>query len=188
MCSNHIIDNRPTVDATPSGRLMVTRLEPSKVFKLLADHQSIAPCASHCMSPSLTGPCVSRFAPLPRGLRLEVASTECQAHNSQGAKNNENNVLQRVIDLLGSCIGHGNFPSCTWAGFGCQNRRSLSFPAFLTDHPLLYVRPAIEELDTSFLAGIQKSNDLDVPERHSVEVQQNPGLSAFKLRFQFIQM
>jgi hypothetical protein len=64
MCSNHGIDNRPTVDTTPPGILMVTWPESSKVFKLLADHQSIAPCAPHRMSPSLTGPCVSRFAPL----------------------------------------------------------------------------------------------------------------------------
>ena len=110
MCSNHMIDNRPTVDATPSGRLMVTRPEPSKVFKLLADHQSIAPCASHRMPPSLTGPCVSRFAPLPPGLRLEVASAKCQAHDSQGAKNNENDVLHGVIVVLDSCSVSLEFP------------------------------------------------------------------------------
>src|SRR4029077_5012961 len=57
------------------------------------------------------------------------------------------------------------------------NSRSLSSPALFTNHPLLYVRPAIEELDTSFLTGIQKSNDLDVHERHSVEVQHNPSRS-----------
>ena len=110
MCSNHIIDNRPTVDATPSGRLMVTRLEPSKVFKLLADHQSIAPCASHRMPPSLTRPCVSRFAPVSPGLRLEVASAKCQAHDSQGAKNDEHDVLHGVIVVLRSCGGHWSSP------------------------------------------------------------------------------
>jgi hypothetical protein len=50
------------------------------------DHQSIAPCTSHRMSPSLTGPCVSRFTTLPPGLRLEVTSCKCQAHNSYSTK------------------------------------------------------------------------------------------------------
>jgi len=37
----------------------------------------------------------------------------------------------------------------------------------------------MEELDTAFLAAIQKSNDLDVYEHHSTEVQCNPRPSAF---------
>ena len=62
---------------------------------------------------------------------------------------------------------------------GYQNYTASFFSTFFTDHPLLYVRPAMEELDTVFLAGVQKSNDLDVHERHSVEVQRNPRLSVF---------
>src|SRR6266849_5473768 len=63
MCGNHGIDNRPTVDATPSGILMVTRPESSKIFKLLTHHQSTAECAPHRMPPSLRGPCVWHVAP-----------------------------------------------------------------------------------------------------------------------------
>ena len=43
-------------------------------------------------------------------LGSEEASPKCQAHDGQGAKNNENNVLHRVIDFLNSCICHWNFP------------------------------------------------------------------------------
>jgi hypothetical protein len=32
----------------------------------------------------------------------------------------------------------------------------------------------MEELDTAFLTGVQKSNYLDIHERHTVEVQCNP--------------
>ena len=71
---------------------------------------------------------------------------------------------------------------------GYQNCIASFFSTFFTAHPLLYVWPAMEELDTVFLTVIQKSNDLDVHERHSVEVQRNPRLSAFNLRFQFTQM
>ena len=108
MCSNHGIDNRPTVDATPSGILMVTRPESSKIFKLLTHHQSTTACAPHRMPPSFTGPCVCHFSPFPQGLRLEVASAKCQAHDGQGAKNNENNVLHGVIDFLHCSICHWN--------------------------------------------------------------------------------
>src|ERR1043166_10005122 len=38
MRNNHWIDNCPTVEATPSGKLMVTRPEPFKILKLLT-HQ-----------------------------------------------------------------------------------------------------------------------------------------------------
>ena len=34
--------------------------------------------------------------------------------------------------------------------FGYQDCTTLSFPAFLTDHPLSYVGPAVEELDAAF--------------------------------------
>ena len=46
----------------------------------------------------------------------------------------------------------------------------------------------MEEFDTAFLAGIQKSNRLNVYERHSFEIQRNPRLIAIHLRFQFIEM
>jgi len=46
----------------------------------------------------------------------------------------------------------------------------------------------MEDLDAAFLAAIQKSNDFNVHERHSIEVQRNPRLTAFYLRLQFIQM
>src|SRR6266850_6015818 len=55
MCSNHGIDNCPTVNATPSGILMVTRPESSKIFKLITQNQSITAWAPHRMPPSLTG-------------------------------------------------------------------------------------------------------------------------------------
>jgi hypothetical protein len=116
---------------------------------------------------------------LPQRLRLEVASCKCQAHNSHGTKNNENDVLHGVISFLKSNRWHWNPPFRACVDVGYQNCTALSFPAFFTDHPLLYVRPAMEELDTAFLAGVQKSNYLDVHERHSVEVQRNPPRSAF---------
>src|SRR6478752_5406504 len=71
---------------------------------------------------------------------------------------------------------------------GYLNCIALSFSAFLTAHPLPYVRPAIEDLDTVFFTGVQKSNDLGIHERYSVEVQCNPRPGAFQLRLQFLQM
>ncbi len=71
---------------------------------------------------------------------------------------------------------------------GCLNCIAVSFSAILTAHPLPYVRPAVEELDAAFFTGVQKSNDLDIHERHSVEVQRNPRPSAFQLRLQFLQV
>jgi len=100
---------------------------------------------------------------LPQRLRLEVTSCKHQTHNSYGTKNNENDVLHGVTSFLNRTL----------------ESTLLSVPAFFTDHPLPYVRPAIEELDTVFFTGAQKSNDLDIHERHSVEVQRNPRLSAF---------
>ena len=108
VCSNHGIDNRPTVDATPSGILMVTRPESSMIFKLLTHHQSTTACAPHRMPPSLTGSWVCHFAPFPQGLRLEVATCKCQAHNSHGTKNNENDMLHGVISFLKSNRCHWN--------------------------------------------------------------------------------
>jgi hypothetical protein len=63
--------------------------------------------------------------------------------------------------------------------FGYRNFSALFSSVFFTDHPLLYVRSAMDELDAAFLAAIQKSNYLDVYERHSIEVQRNPRLSPF---------
>jgi hypothetical protein len=40
-----------------------------------------------------------------------------------------------------------------------------SLPFSRTFHSSLSERPEMEKLDTAFLAGIQKSNDLDVYER-----------------------
>ena len=125
---------------------------------------------------------------LSQRLRLEVTGCQHQTHNSDGSKNNENDVLHAVIVFLHSGICHWNSLLLCVGRFGYQSCTALSFPAFLTDHPLPYVRPAIEELDTAFFTGIQKSNDLDIHERHSVEVQCNPRPSSFQLRLQFLQM
>jgi hypothetical protein len=46
----------------------------------------------------------------------------------------------------------------------------------------------MKEFDTALLADIQKSNYLDVHQRHSVEVQRDPRPVAFDLRFQSIEM
>ena len=70
------------------------------------------------LPPSLMGPCVCYFSPFRQGLRLEVASTKRQAHNSHGAKNDENNVLHGVIVVLYSCSGHWNFPFLGVGQFG----------------------------------------------------------------------
>src|SRR6266852_7646465 len=92
---------------------------------------------------------------LPQRLRLEVASCECQAHNSHSTKNNENDVPHGVISFLNSSICHWNPLLLCVGRFGYQHCTALSFPAFFTDHPLLYVRPAIEELDISFLQAFR---------------------------------
>lgn len=110
---------------------------------------------------------------------MEVTSCKCQAHNSYSTKNNENDVLHGVISFLNSSICHWNSLLLCVGRFGYQNCTALSSPAFFTDHPLLYVRPAIEELDTSFLTGVEKSNYLDIHECHPVEVHRNPRPSAF---------
>jgi hypothetical protein len=64
MCSNHGIDNHPTVDAAPSPKSVATRPE-HKVFKLLKHHQSPTACAPHRMPSFLMGSCVRYFAPFP---------------------------------------------------------------------------------------------------------------------------
>src|SRR6266850_2470473 len=45
---------------------------------------------------------------LPQRLRLEVASCKCQAHNSHGTKNNENDMLHGVVSFLKSNRCHWN--------------------------------------------------------------------------------
>ena len=110
MCRNHGIDNFSTVDTTPSGILIVIRSECSEVFKLLTHHQAFTACAPHRPASFPDGTASLSRSTFSSRLRLEIASAKCQAHDSQGAKNDENNVLHRVIDLLGSCIGHWNSP------------------------------------------------------------------------------
>jgi hypothetical protein len=109
---------------------------------------------------------------LSQRLRLEVTGCKRQAHHSHGSKNNENDVFHGVT----------SFSDMTLESI------LLSFSALLTAHPLPYVWPAIEELDTAFFTGVQKSNYLDIHERHSVEVQRNPRPSSFHLPLQFLQM
>lgn len=46
----------------------------------------------------------------------------------------------------------------------------------------------MEKFDATFLAGIQKSNDLDIHERHALEVQRGERLLAIDLHLQFIEM
>ncbi len=55
MCSNHEIDNRPTVDATPSVVLVVTWPESLKVFKPFTHHQSFTARAPHQPASFLDG-------------------------------------------------------------------------------------------------------------------------------------
>ena len=69
-----------------------------------------------------------------------------------------------------------------------RNLSALSFSGIFTTHPFPYVRPAMEELDATFLAGIQKSNDLDIHECHALEVQRAGQLRAIDLQPQFIEM
>lgn len=92
---------------------------------------------------------------LPQRLRLEVTGCQHQTQNRYGAKNNEHDVLHGVT----------SFSDMTLESI------LLSFSALLTAHPLPYVWPAIEELDAALFTGVQKSNDLDIHERHSVEIQ-----------------
>ncbi len=73
MCSNHGIDNRLTVDATPPPKSVATRPE-HKVFKLLKHHQSPTAYVPHRMLPSLMGSCVRYFAPFPTGLSARILS------------------------------------------------------------------------------------------------------------------
>lgn len=46
----------------------------------------------------------------------------------------------------------------------------------------------MEKFDATFLAGTQKSNDLDIHERHTLEIQRTGRLLAIDLPFQFIEM
>ena len=46
----------------------------------------------------------------------------------------------------------------------------------------------MEKFDATFLAGIEKSNDLDIHERHALEVQRDGRLFAIDLHLQFIEM
>ena len=57
-------------------------------------------------------------------------------------------------------------------GFSVVESFSYNFEDFR-----VMTQPAMEELDTAFLAGIQKSNDLDVHERQFACVQRNPRLN-----------
>ncbi len=46
----------------------------------------------------------------------------------------------------------------------------------------------MEKFDATFLADIQKANDLDIHERHALEVQRDGRLLAIDLHLQFIEM
>ena len=46
----------------------------------------------------------------------------------------------------------------------------------------------MEKLDATFLAGIQKVNDLDIHERHALEIQRDGQLLAIDLHLQFNEM
>ena len=46
----------------------------------------------------------------------------------------------------------------------------------------------MDELDTSFLTGVKKSNAIDVYECHVIKVQRKPRPTSFHLPFQFLQM
>jgi len=46
----------------------------------------------------------------------------------------------------------------------------------------------MEQFDATILAGIQKSSDLDIYERHALEVQCDGRLLAIDLHLQFIEM
>ena len=72
--------------------------------------------------------------------------------------------------------------------FGYRHFSGLSFSGIFTTHPFPYVRPAMEKFDATFLAGTQKVNDLDIHERHALEIQRDGQLLAANLRLQFIEM
>jgi Mg2+/Co2+ transporter CorB len=80
---------------------------------------------------------VHRYA-LSQRLRLEVTGCKRQAHHSHGSKNNENDMLHGVTSFSDMTV----------------EPILLSFSALLTAHPLPYVWPAIEELDTALFTGI----------------------------------
>lgn len=46
----------------------------------------------------------------------------------------------------------------------------------------------MEKFDATFLAGVQKSNDLDIHERYALEVQRDGRLLSIDLHLQFIEM
>ncbi|BFU92416.1 MAG: hypothetical protein NTAFB01_36030 [Nitrospira sp.] len=46
----------------------------------------------------------------------------------------------------------------------------------------------MEKFDAAFLAGIQKANDLDIHERHTLKVHRDGRLLALDLHLQFIEM
>jgi hypothetical protein len=58
---------------------------------------------------------------LPQRLRLEVATCQCQAHNSYSTKNNKNDVLHGVISFLNSSICHWNPLLLCVGRFGYQH-------------------------------------------------------------------
>ena len=58
---------------------------------------------------------------------------------------------------------------------------ALLFAGIFTNHPFPYVRPAMEKLDASLFAGIQKAHDLDIHEGHALEVQRDGRLFAIDL-------
>jgi hypothetical protein len=72
---------------------------------------------------------------------------------------------QILVDLILMRRAHAS-PFYTYIKFWCTNCGALS--VFFTRHPLAYVTRAMEEFDATFFAGIQKSNYLDIHERHSV--------------------
>lgn len=46
----------------------------------------------------------------------------------------------------------------------------------------------MEKFDAAFLAGIQKANDLDIHERHTLKVHRDGRLLAIELHLQFFEM
>jgi hypothetical protein len=77
--------------------------------------------------------------------------------------------------------------------FSLQILNALSFPGMFisgifTNDPFPYVRPAMEKFDAIFLAGIEKSNDFDIHECHTLEVKRAEQLLAIDLPLQYIEM
>src|SRR5690606_9793934 len=72
--------------------------------------------------------------------------------------------------------------------FRYLNFSALSFSGLFTNHPFPYVRPAMEQFDATFLAGIQKANDLGIYERYALVIQHDGRLFAINLHFQFMEM